>query len=467
MVTGAPYIAGIAGTPGAGWFTDQYSNPRLWVATETWGLPARAGEWNSGNWQLDYDTFFSERAAQGCTVTMCDPFPSSADTFLAAPYLNGNTWDNVSPWTNGTDAGGGLKSAFWTRIDYMLNSALASGITIGFTLNTYHDGYQAAGTPFAGWSTTQFQAYGAAVGARYSSALQPNIVWLFGNDSEESSPSPGDPDNIWSAFLTGLTGAGATQPRAAWWQAEYTSRYTLDTSSACGWGISYSQFNFVYTYNANYFGIEYAYGEVANEGASALLPVIWGDGYWFQGESTYDSTQDRSWRQEIWWALAAGARGILAESNNVFAWGSTALAAVTTDWGFVHSLPHITSYYAGLPQWWNLLPDLSSALVTAGRGTRVTSEVSGGSGAQYENSFANGWVAASKTPDGTLAVCYLPLHTTITVNTALLATGWAATWVDPISAATSSAGAGPAFNSTAKGTNSQGDPDWALVFQAP
>ncbi len=49
----------------------------------------------------------------------------------------------------------------------------------------------------------------------------------------------------------------------------------------------------------------------------------------------------------------------------------------------------------------------------------------------------------------------------------MLASGWAASWIDPISGATSSAGSGPTFNSTAKGNNSQGDPDWVLVFQAP
>ena len=40
------YITGLGGTPGAGWFTDSNGSPRLWVATETWGLPVNAGQWS-------------------------------------------------------------------------------------------------------------------------------------------------------------------------------------------------------------------------------------------------------------------------------------------------------------------------------------------------------------------------------------------------------------------------------------
>ena len=70
------YITGLAGTPGAGYFTDNLGHPKLWVATETWGLPINAGEWNGsggGTVDQDYDNFFSQRAAQGFTVCMTDP----------------------------------------------------------------------------------------------------------------------------------------------------------------------------------------------------------------------------------------------------------------------------------------------------------------------------------------------------------------------------------------------------------
>ena len=77
------YITGLGGTPGAGWFTDNNGHPKLWVATETWGLPVNAGQWNGsggGTVDQDYDNFFSQRAAQGFTVCMTDPVWASHGT---------------------------------------------------------------------------------------------------------------------------------------------------------------------------------------------------------------------------------------------------------------------------------------------------------------------------------------------------------------------------------------------------
>ena len=48
-----------------------------------------------------------------------------------------------------------------------------------------------------------------------------------------------------------------------------------------------------------------------------------------------------------------------------------------------------------------------------------------------------------------------------------MATGYTATWIDPVSGATSSATPGTTYNSTAKGSNSKGDPDWVLALQGP
>ena len=450
-------ITSLADATGPGYFTDQYGQPKLWVASETWALFNNAGAWNGsggGTYEQDFDNFFSQRAAQGVTVTMLDVVDG-----VDATYANGNTWDGVTPFVSGGNPTTGLNSTFWTRVDYMMNSAARNGITIGFVFNSEYD--TPTGGAFAGWTSTEFQAYGAAVGGRYKG--QRNLIWLFGNDAWPTAY-----DSDWDSILTGIRGAGDTHMVGAWWEAEYTSRYETDNNLAASWGETNSAFNFCYTYNAGYWVAEYAYSETSSPDSQAnLLPVIWGDGYFYQGSGGgYDSTLDRAMRQETWWWLASGSRGILTEAENIYHWTSTAPAAVTGNWFFAHNLGNIVTAYTSLPGWYELLPDLSSTLVTGGRGTRVSGYTAGGSGGTYENSFANSWVAASKTPSGSLAVMYLPNHTTITVNTALLAGGWAASWVDPITGAASSAGTGPTFNSTAKGTNSQGDPDWVLVFQS-
>ena len=458
---GLPFIAGISASTSvqAGHFTDQNGQPRLWVCDQMYGLVSNAGRWNGsggGTFQQDYDSYFSERAAQGVTAVLVEFVGSTPN---GGAFDNGNTWDNVPPFNTGQDPTSGLNGTYWARFDYMLGSALRNGITIFPIFDiTYNS---ASGECFNGWTDTQFQAFGAALGGRYKN--QPNLMWMFGDDT-----FPTTDDTFFNFILTGLSGAGDTHPVTAMWLAEYTSRYNTTTNVQSAWGAAHSAFNSCYTYNAGYFCIEYAYSEVISEGASALLPVVWNNGYHFQGGASYDHTNDRSWRQEIWWCLTAGARGVTTYSHSNYLWNAAAdVATVTSDWSFANCLNNVVSTYQSWPQWYKLLPDLSSAFVTAGRATRVAGLTAGGGGGAYEPAFTNSWVTASITPDGTLAVCYLPNSTTITVNTALLATGWTATWIDPVTGGATSAGAGPTFNSTAKGNNSQGDPDWALAFQAP
>ena len=455
--SGPAFIAGVSAsaTTQAGYFTDQRGSPRLWVCDQMYGLIGNAGRWNGsggGTWQQDFDSYCSERAAQGVTALLVEPIGSIAN---GSPFSNGNTWDNVPPFNTGQDPASGLNPAYWTRVDYLLNSALSNGITVYPIFDITYT------TAYSGWTNTQFQAFGAAMGGRYGS--QPNLMWMFGDDT-----FPGTDDTQFDAILAGLSGAGDTHPLTAMWLAEYTSRYATDTNANAAWGTAHSAFNSCYTYNAGYFCIEYAYGEVVNQGAAALLPVVWNNGYHYQGGTTYSSTLDRAIRQEAWWCLAAGARGITTYDVANYLWDSgSSPGTVTSHWFFANNLNGIVTAYTSLPGWYKLLPDLSSSFVTAGRGTRVAGLASGGSGGAYEPAFTNNWVAASITPDGKLAVCYLPNSTTITVNTSLLAAGWAANWVDPVTCAASSAGTGGTYNSAAKGSNSHGDPDWVLAFQAP
>ena len=78
----------------------------------------------------------------------------------------------------------------------------------------------------------------------------------------------------------------------------------------------------------------------------------------------------------------------------------------------------------GLGEWHKLIPDLSSALVTAGRGTRGSAGSPPGVAADRMSPRSRILVAASKTPDGRLAVLYLPNSTTVMGKTSLLVSGW-------------------------------------------
>jgi hypothetical protein len=443
---GRPVITSLAGG-GNGWFTDQYGQPRLVWGDAAWGLPGGVGRWSSGAWRADYDAYFATRSGQGCTVVYLAPMTTVHNGGLND---DGRQYDGTLPFQGGSLANPstGLTAAYWARIDYMLASAAAQGITVVMNAIGYNSDFETNG-PLAGKSTTEFQAFGAALGGRYATAS--NLVWTLADDYF------GDNDAVITAFLTGVRGAGDTHPVSIENFSETTSRKQLPgAGAALPWGAANAQYNFVYSYDVIYIGTEDAYT------ADGTVPVIAGDGYFYQGGTSYSATFDRAFRQESWWALSSGARGKIHGDEGIWQWPSTAQAHAASAWWWANNSANIVAAFTALAGWHLLIPDTGSALVTAGRGTRKTF-----TGTQYEPAVTDAYVTASKTPDGSLAVVYLSHGSTITIDQSKLGSGYTATWIDPVSGATSSATAGTTYNSTAKGSNSAGDPDWVLVFQGP
>lgn len=443
---GAPraVITGLGGT-GAGFFADQGGNPRLVIGDESWGLPANAGRWTSGDWQGTYDAYLTARAAQGFTVIYNKPM---GNTVTGGVSDNGNTWDGVAPFTTGQDPSSGLNATFWARIDYYLAKAAAAGLTVFFNLGQSYD--EATGGLQAGWTNTQWSDFGAAMGNRYKTT--PNIVWVIGDDS-----FGGSDDAKWDALLSGLRGTGDTHVIAPQYYPESTSRRDLASNGALSWGGSNTQWNLVYSYNVSYFGVEQAYLE------SSPVTVLRSDGYFYQNQGT--TAEELLVRSLFWWALSSGSRGFIFGSEGIWQWPTGAAAATTAETFFATTAGAIRAAFEALPGWHLLIPDTSSLLVTAGRGTRATSLSSGGGGGSYTGS-TDAYVSASRVPDGSLAVIYMSHGSTITVDQAQMVTGYTATWLDPVTGATSAATPGSTYNSTAKGSNSAGGPDWVLVLQA-
>jgi Protein of unknown function (DUF4038)/Putative collagen-binding domain of a collagenase len=456
-----PYITGLAGG-GTGYFADNNGNPRMVLGDAPWQLPGNAGRWNSGNWQADFDGYCSARGAQGYTVIYTKPIGSAQS---GGANNTGGTFDGLFPFQGGTPSTGvasanpstGLTEAFWQRIDYFLASAQASGLTVFLNAIGYDSDFTNTG-PLSGKSSSEFTAYGTALGNRYAS--QANLIWMVADDYF------GEADSLITGFLTGLRSTSDVHPIAIENNPETTSRYLLDTGASMAWGLANAQFNFVYSYNQTYYGIEKAYAE------TSPVPVIQGDGYFYQGTG---ANSDRAIRQDAWWALTSGARGCIQGSENIWQWASTALSDTSNDgtqhW-FASVAGKVRAAFESLTGWHLLLPDSSSQLVIAGRGTHASSLTSGGPGGQYEPAFTSSYVSASKVPDGSLAVIYMPNHATITIDQSKLLPGYGAKWLDPVTGATTAATVGGTYNSTTAGpggtgTNSAGDPDWVLVLATP
>jgi hypothetical protein len=121
---------------------------------------------------------------------------------------------------------------------------------------------------------------------------------------------------------------------------------------------------------------------------------------------------------------------------------------------------YLARLLAGRP-WYRLVPDQAHRIVTSGYGTFS----SGG------NVGSSNYVTTSATPDGTLALSYLPAGGTITVDTSRLARHVQGRWYDPAggkyrSIPGSRLAKRGSVKLTAPGKNADGDRDWVLVLTA-
>ena len=452
-----PYITGLAGG-GTGYFTDNAGSPRMVLGDAVWALPGNVGRWSSGAWQSDYDAYFATRAGQGFTVAYCKPMGTTQSGNLDD---QGKTFDALYPFqggapstgTSGANPSSGLTSAFWARIDYMLASAASNNITVFLNAIGYSSDFDSGPGPLAGKSSSEFQAYGTALGNRYAST--PNLAWLVADDYFS------DNDSLISAFLTGLRSAGDQHVITIENYPETTSRRDDSTSTTLAWGASNGQFNFAYSYNVTYFMIEKAYLE------ASPVPVIQGDGYFYQGGSSYSSSPayDRAVRQDAWHALSSGARGIVTGDEATWQWASTAQASAANNWWQKNSAGKIRAAIEALPGWHRLIPDTSSALITSGRGTHATGFTSGGGGGQYEVAVTDSYVTGSRTPDGSLALVYMSHAGTIGIDQSKMQRLYSAWWIDPVNGTRTQTATGSSY--TSSGSNSAGEPDWALALIGP
>ena len=454
--TGPAYITQIIGTGAAGYFADQYNNPRLLLSDTVWNMIPNAGNAGYGTWQEEIDFYCDSRGAQGFTAMETCVF---ADSSNGTSYSQGATWDGVNPWVSGGDPTTGFNETFWARVDYLIAACARNGMAAW--LNLAYGDAQTSPNAFYNWTTTWAQAFGAGLAARYAST--PNIIWQYGGDYYGSGASFG---NLLSAVLTGLRGGGDTHVISIENSSESSSRYSLLSGNAQQiWGYANAQFNSLYIYIQTYFGIRYAYAE------ASPIPAVWMDGYYYKssgGANVYYAPYDRSMRQYVWWALSSGARGCNTASESVYEWVTGQPAEVTSEYFFTHTAGHIYTAVSSLPGWWKLLPDVGNTLVTAGGGTPVASD----SGAHYGEATTDSYVTASYAADGSLALIYLSHASTITVDTALVTAGYSAKWIDPDSGTVYAGTTGTTYNSGATDgskpvLNSVGDPDWVLALKGP
>ena len=325
-----------------------------------------------------------------------------------------------------------------------MTAYLALAAENGITVFLYPIDGWTIGRSFSPGTIEQCLTYGTMVAERFRDL--PNIVWMSGGDyfPEADEPALGsDVDHCIDAMMRGIRTAGDSRPFSI--QLGYPKSISTDNPY---WAERVS-WNFVYSYLPTYRAVLSAYAR------TPVVPAIFGEGN-YEGENNYPdtpATTAKTLRQQMLWALTSGAAGAFYGSDD---WEFHDGWEARLDTKAVTQLHRLHDVFGQLP-WWSLVPDTTSTLVTAGRGIAVTDDAP-------VDVLDNDYVTAARSPDGRLAVIYLPGAHTITVDRTALAAGSQAVWVDPANGANRTVPMADTF--TTPGPNADGDNDWLLLITA-
>jgi Protein of unknown function (DUF4038)/Putative collagen-binding domain of a collagenase len=423
---GPPFLTSVSAN--GRYFLDQYGRPLLLKGDSPWALMTRLSPGQARRW-------FADRQRQGFNAAIVSLVGATAN---GAPSDDGATFDGLVPFVDGDILR--WQEPYWQRVTAFLQLAADHGITV---LLYPIDGWT-VGRSFLPRSIDQCHRYGGKVAQRFRDL--PNIVWMSGGDYwyayRAGDPARGtDLDRCIDAMMRGIRAAGDGRPFSVQLKAEKS------LSTDIPYWARRVDWNFVYTYYPTYKAVLDA------RRRRPAIPAVLGEAN-YEGENNQHETPpttDETLRRQVLWSLTSGAAGEFFGSH---------------DWSFhpgwerrlstrgLTQVARLRELFSTL-RWWELAPDTAGELVTAGRGTELTTD-------EPRDVLENDYVTAARTPDGRLAVVYLPTGRTIAVNRSVLAAGARAVWIDPTSGRRRPAPMSASF--TTPGRNAAGGSDWLLLL---
>jgi hypothetical protein len=376
------------------------------------------------------DRFFANRQAAG--------FNSVWINLLCNDYTggrpDGKTYDGIAPFTTA----GNLSTpnaAYFARVDAMIR--LAGEHNLAVFLDPIETG---------GWlkvlrssGTANAYAYGRYLGRRYRNFA--NVVWLSGNDFQ-SWRQPQD-DALVLAVATGIRSVDPGQLQTV--ELDYLASTSLDDPK---WkGIVH--LDAAYTYFPTYAEVLKAYAK-PNRVPTFMVEANYEGEHWYTGPETL--------RRQEYWTMLSGATGQFY--GNKYTWQFLPGWPSEMDTIGSRQMTFVTDLFSHR-RWFDLVPDTKHRLVISGYGTFSDSG----------DVNANDYAAAARTPDGKLAVAYLPTGHPIVIDLRSLAGPVRAQWYDPTDGRYSTIAGSPLARSgshrfTPPGKNGGGDDDWVLVLTA-
>jgi Protein of unknown function (DUF4038)/Putative collagen-binding domain of a collagenase len=423
--SGPPFATSVS--PKGRFFLDQYGKPFLVKGDSPWAMMTRVSPEQADLW-------FTDREKQGFNAAIVSLVGAVAN---GGPNDDGSTYDGLRPFVDGDILS--WNEPYWQRVTSYLTMAAHHGITVmlypidGWTI----------GHSFVPSSIEQCQAYGTKVAERFQAL--PNIVWMSGGDyfpPTELLARGSDVDHCIDAMMRGIRARDDRRPFSI------QLGYDKSVSTENPYWARRVDWNFVYTYYPTYRAVLEAYQHPSR------MPAVLGEAN-YEGENNQTDTPpttDATLRRQVLWALTSGAAGEFMGSD---------------DWEFhdgwqerlstpaVTQIRRLRTLFSEMP-WWQLVPDPDGNLVTGGRGVQIVDD-------RPMDVLENDYVTAAATPDGRLAVIYLPTRHTISLNRSVMGRG-RAEWVDPATGATMVVPMASTF--TSPGTNGAGDSDWLLVLRS-
>ena len=351
---------------------------------------------------------------------------------------DGKTFDGIAPFTTRGDLST-PNPAYFRRADAIIRLAAKDGMVV--FLDPIETG---------GWlgvlranGLAKDRAYGRFLGRRYRSF--PNIVWSHGNDFQ-SWRNQSD-DALALAVADGIRSADREHISTV--ELDYPDSGSADDPR---WRAMI-QLDAAYTYYATYARVLREFNRKPH------VPVYMAEaGYEFEQNSPSISKGDPPiLRRQEYWSMLSGAEGQFY--GNHYTWQFTDGWKDHLDTTGSVELGYLVRLFSALP-WYRLVPDQAHRIVTAGYGKFITTG----------NVGSSDYVTTAATPDGRLAVCYLPAGGTVTVNATRLAGQVRARWFDPTSGNYTGVPVpvprAENVQLTAPTANAAGDTDWVLVLSA-
>jgi hypothetical protein len=411
------------------YLVDQNNVPFLMVGDSPQGMMAIQPS--------DAATYLANRQAAGINTLWIDLLCSTYSG--VCPSIN--SYNGTPPFTTAGDLST-PNPTYFAQADSLINLAAQYGMLV--VLAPIETGYWLPTLRANG--TTKAYNFGVYVGNRYKNF--PNIIWLHGDDFQTWTNSTDDA--VVSAVARGIQSVDPNHLQTV--ELDFPTSASLNDPTwvpLVGLDSAYSYFS--------------PYDQLLREyNRSGYIPVYFLEGVYEYQTYSGGYTGPHELRAQEYWTLLSGAAGHVYGNANLYGFPS---GWKNSNWqtspGFTQ-LIYMRNFFAGLA-WYNLVPDQNHALVTAGYGTyqSITAGVQGNT---------SDYATAARTPDGSLAIVYMPTARTITVNMAQMSAAATARWYDPTRGSYTTLSGSPFSNSgsrqfTPPGTNGGGDSDWVLILQ--